>query len=489
MTVFLFNEQVVQTIKKYSLNIAGIISTVALWTLMSRLFTPVVVPYPWDVAQHIIETLFNKETLLNLLKTWLRAMGGLTAGLLAGTSTGIIMGLSKTFHRTFFVPLVLLQSASPLLWVVPLILILGVGQLAPIAIVFLVVLPLVILNVTEGIRTIPDEMNDMFKVYAPGWQMRLKHLLLPAISAAIRSSTILASMLALKAALIGEWFGAHDGIGRVVSEYFYSFDMKSFYGVSLLYLIMVTLTAAFVNRLLRRVFKRATHSYSHDHIPDPGTSLNTRTSKKYGFTEATFAYNRQTSILEKASLVLEPAKVYLLTGASGSGKTTIARFFCNLISLDSGKLYAPIKPALVFQQDLFCNHIDCVTNTALPLLNKKIPFQQAQYQAIQLLSRFGLQRNLSSYPDQLSVGMKKRLALARAFALNPDLLILDEPFSNLDEAARDSLWADVINISKENSLTVLVITHYPEDFINSTDFHYQLKNKKTLIISADVQAG
>ena len=141
-----------------------------------------------------------------------------------------------------------------------------------------------------------------------------------------------------------------------------------------------------------------------------------------------------------------------IMGESGIGKTTLLRVIAGLITPDSGEVMgAPVKPSLMFQEDRLFSWLTALENVVIVCGDEA--------KARELLKRVELSDALDKYPSELSGGMKRRVALARALAYDGDMLILDEPFKGLDEALTQRM-ADLI---KTCDLPVIVSTHAESD--------------------------
>jgi tungstate transport system ATP-binding protein len=145
--------------------------------------------------------------------------------------------------------------------------------------------------------------------------------------------------------------------------------------------------------------------------------------------------------LSDCSLRIEPGERVALVGANGSGKSTLLRCLHGLVPPSRGDLQrAPVPQAMVFQRP-FMLRASCQTNVALALWLAGRPWRQARAQALQALARVGLLALAARSARSLSGGQQQRLALARAWALQPQVLLLDEPTASLDPAAKKEVEA------------------------------------------------
>ena len=169
--------------------------------------------------------------------------------------------------------------------------------------------------------------------------------------------------------------------------------------------------------------------------------------------------------LDKISLDIPAGCFFMIVGPSGCGKTTLLRILANLEQPSSGTVEitapAPGQPgnSMVFQGDSLFPWMTVWDNAAYGLTLRKRPKAEIDDVVGHYLSRVGMTRFAKAYPHQLSGGMRQRVSIARAFANNPDILLMDEPFSALDEQNKVLLQEELLKIWEETRKTVLFITH------------------------------
>lgn len=166
-----------------------------------------------------------------------------------------------------------------------------------------------------------------------------------------------------------------------------------------------------------------------------------------------FSYGERT-VLQNLTYTFPQKGVIALMGPSGEGKTTLMRLLCGLEKAQEGTLTVTYKKiAYAFQEPRLIPWLNSVDNINFVLPKEK----KGSDAALALLRDFELEKCAFSYPAALSGGMKQRLSLARALAVGGDLLLLDEPFSGLDQALKERLAPKIKNANSEG-LTLLV-TH------------------------------
>lgn len=166
-----------------------------------------------------------------------------------------------------------------------------------------------------------------------------------------------------------------------------------------------------------------------------------------------------------------------IIGPSGCGKTTVLSLIAGLISPTFGEISISGEKnhlkrenlGYMLQKDELFAWRNIERNIFLPLEIKGIKSKSAKENAISLLKKYGLYDFRKNYPDELSGGMRQRVALIRTLVSNPELLLLDEPFSALDSQTRLSVCDDVYKIIKSEQKTAILVTHDISEAISMSD--------------------
>lgn len=201
------------------------------------------------------------------------------------------------------------------------------------------------------------------------------------------------------------------------------------------------------------------------------------------FEEVTHSYESEGACsVKKISLTLEPGHILCLLGGSGCGKTTILRLASGIerprsgrILIDSVEVAGPksfVPPekrgiGFVFQDYALFPHMTILQNVAFGLHD--LSKSQGKAEALQALERVGLQRYAGDYPHLLSGGEQQRVALARALVPRPGVLLMDEPFSGLDQQLRVSIRTETLAVLRETRATCILVTHDPEEAMQMGD--------------------
>lgn len=166
------------------------------------------------------------------------------------------------------------------------------------------------------------------------------------------------------------------------------------------------------------------------------------------------------------NLTIGPGEILAIVGASGAGKSTTLRLLADLEKPSSGAVIRPAGPGrtgFVFQNPTLMPWADARTNVALPLELSGIPSADARRRADVSLTAVGLGDRTTARPRQLSGGMAMRVSLARALSIEPDLLLLDEPFAALDSITRRGLIEDLHRLWAARPVAMVFVTHDVEE--------------------------
>lgn len=204
-----------------------------------------------------------------------------------------------------------------------------------------------------------------------------------------------------------------------------------------------------------------------------------------------FHYQKETKVLQDINLEMKQGEIVALLGNSGSGKSTLLRLLCGLARPQSGNIvlngqtltskntFIPPEKrniGMVFQDYALFPHMTIKKNIGFGISH--LPKQERESRIKEVLELVNLSHKENDYPHELSGGEQQRIALARSLAPRPDILLLDEPFSNLDANLKTQIRRDLKEIIKNADITCLFVTHDYDDARDIADHIIEIDNGK-----------
>ena len=193
-------------------------------------------------------------------------------------------------------------------------------------------------------------------------------------------------------------------------------------------------------------------------------------------------------ILKDINIHVNENEIVAIVGSSGVGKSTLFNLIAGVLKKQTGEItingsddYIG-KVAYMLQKDLLFEHKTIINNVILPLIIAKVDKKEALEEGNKILKQFNLDKYANKYPQQLSGGMRQRVALIRTYMFKRKIFLLDEAFSALDAITKKELHKWYLDLKKEFNLTTLLITHDIEEAVFLSDRIYILGNKPGEII-------
>ena len=189
--------------------------------------------------------------------------------------------------------------------------------------------------------------------------------------------------------------------------------------------------------------------------------------------------NKEIEAISDFSLTLNENEFIALVGPSGCGKSTILKILSGIEEKSDGKVEIKenTKLGYMLQEDSLFDWLTIKENCLLGLKIQNILNDETEKNVLRLLETYGLKDFINSYPSNLSGGMRQRVALIRTLAINPDILLLDEPFSALDYQSRLAVSDDVYKIIKKEKKSAIIVTHDIAEAISMADHIIVLTNR------------
>ncbi|HEV7308390.1 ABC transporter ATP-binding protein [Ensifer sp.] len=182
-------------------------------------------------------------------------------------------------------------------------------------------------------------------------------------------------------------------------------------------------------------------------------------------------------VLKDINLDIRPGETLAIVGASGSGKTTLLRVLAGLEDADAGEVRIDGKTvrgvgaerAVIFQEPRLLPWLSVLDNVGFGLETRGLSRNEARSRAKHYVELVGLQQFEHAYPRQLSGGMAQRVGIARALAVQPEILLLDEPLGALDAMTKISMQQELARIWRDEDVTTVLVTHDLEEAIYLAD--------------------
>jgi NitT/TauT family transport system ATP-binding protein len=187
------------------------------------------------------------------------------------------------------------------------------------------------------------------------------------------------------------------------------------------------------------------------------------------------AKDRTVTAIETLDLEIPRGQFFMIVGPSGCGKTTLLRILAGLEAPSAGQVEVHSagegrpESSMIFQGDSIFPWMTVWENASYGLRMRGVPAAQVRDTVGEYLAKTGLTQFADCYPHQLSGGMRQRVSIARAFANDPDVLLMDEPFSALDEQNKTLLQGELLRIWDETRKTVVFITHSVDEAVTLGD--------------------
>ena len=197
------------------------------------------------------------------------------------------------------------------------------------------------------------------------------------------------------------------------------------------------------------------------------------------------------SALDDVSLNVREGQFVTVVGPSGCGKSTLLQILAGLVPPTSGRVFidghpvrgpSPDKIGVMFQDAWLLPWKSAVENVEFPLALRKISARERRAKALPLLELVGLKRFADRYPDELSGGMRQRVAIARCLVQEPRVLLMDEPFAALDEQTRTRMGSELLQIWEKSGGTVVFVTHGLTEAIYLADEIFVMASRPGRII-------
>jgi NitT/TauT family transport system permease protein len=456
------------------------------WQAAALFSNPRSLPGPGPVFSAILEEAASGALFSNLVITLLRVAASFLLAMTLGTALGYMMGRRKLVDRLFDPWLVVLLNLPALVVIVLAYIWAGLTEAAAIGAVALNKLPNAMVVAREGAKALDPGLDEMAQAFKLNARTRLRHIVAPQMAPYIAAATRSGLSLVWKIVLVVELLGRSNGVGFEINLAFQLFDVRLLLAYALPFVaLMLSVETFLVQPFEQRVSRWRGGSHIGARRVEADTPLVPPVKRKRSLTalaprptisehsldvsitakEHSSAFGRPQRILEKLEFTLQRGEAAAMVGPSGCGKTTLLRIIAGLDRSYEGRvdLSGHGRLGMVFQEPRLLPWRSVQDNL-------RVAAPHATDQDIsELLAALELEEHRAHFPGELSLGLARRVALARALAIKPDLLLLDEPFVSLDAALAEELREEVAALVDERRVTTLIVTHDLREAIELAD--------------------
>lgn len=392
------------------------------WAIVSRIIqNKILLAGPMETLQALGRLVTTGSFWNACLGTILRIAIGYLAGMLLGILLAVFSA-GRAWLEEILAPVITMMKAVPVASVVVIFLIWWGSENLAVAISFFMVLPNFYLNTLEGICSTDRKLLEMAKVFSMPARNQFFYIYRPTLRPFWDSAIKLSVGMSWKAGVAAEVIGLPE---RAIGEQLYMSKIYLETDKVFAWTLVIILLSQFFEKLCLKL-------WTVIQAWEPGCKSVAYESKlerkTLSLQDVSVSYGEQ-QVLQDFSATYEPDKLYVLDSPSGSGKTTLLRVIAGLTKPDAGKVETGgQKVAMLFQEDCLCEEYSALKNVELVAISRSA----AKEHLLQLLEESDIHKPCK----ELSGGMKRRVALARAFAAGADILLLDEPYNGLDEENR-----------------------------------------------------
>ncbi len=436
-----------KSLKHLVLLITAICFWILIWQFFSRkINSTIFLPSPEETFKALFRLSGEREFWNTILNSFTRIIRGFFMAVMWGTILAIVSYFCRIVKILIF-PVMSLIKAVPVASFIILALLWLSSEDLSVLIAFIMVLPVIYVNVLQGFENVDNDMLELAKVYKIPLGRRIRFIYIPGIFPAFIAACKLGLGFCFKSGIAAEVIGLPvNTIGGelykaklyLMTEELFAWTvviiaMSIFFEGICIYLLNGISSLISVGHFAEKRMSQSTSRKSADTMQDKETPDKGDRDYKIIIRDISKSYGRQ-KVLDNVSMSFEKGKTKCIMGESGVGKTTLLKIMTGIVRPDKGDVMIGrnMRIAVVFQEDRLIEDTDIYTNIYF-VIGKDFDISKAD-EHINAAGLKGLGRKCIK---ELSGGMKRRVAIIRAVMMNPDILILDEPFKGLDKDSKD----------------------------------------------------
>ncbi|MDN5343552.1 MULTISPECIES: ATP-binding cassette domain-containing protein [Oceanotoga] len=431
----------------------GISLFIIIWFIISLFYSPLILPSPILTFKTLFSLFITQDFWINYFDTLLKSIIGFSLSIIIGIPIGLLAGIKNNFYKMIRPIVMILQGAPVISYIAITMLWFGIGFYTPVFVSFIIILPTLILNISEGIKSTDTKLLEMANIYKVSKSYIYKYIFLPSIIPFLISSLKIISGTLWRSIVAGEFLAGSKGIGYSLALAKSTLNTEEVFA----YTIFLILNGIIFEKLILKLNFKPKISLKNNKIIK---SKNINKNNELILKNVSKCFNNK-YVLKNFSYDFSQNIIYCIAGESGIGKTTILKIISGLLPSSSGELISSKKRlSYIFQEDRlipWLNVKDNIKFVSPNISDKKIK---------DILSSLNIYDSLEKYPEELSGGMKKRVNIARAISYNSDIILMDEPFSSLDIKNKNNIIKDFKNTIFNKNLKIILVSHEPFEIAN-----------------------
>jgi ABC-type nitrate/sulfonate/bicarbonate transport system permease component/ABC-type nitrate/sulfonate/bicarbonate transport system ATPase subunit len=472
-----------------------ILVALAGWELIVRLTNNQLVPPPSLVFQAIGELAKSNVLFQDCLYSLKRVVLGFSIAALTGVTIGFCLGLSPIFKAAFQPLIELLRPIPPIAWIPIAIAIFGIGDGSACFVIFIGAFYPIVTNTFLGVSEVSELYLEAAQLLgASRWRI-LREVIFPAALPSIFAGLRIGLGVAWMCVVAAEMIAARSGLGYEIqlNRQLLQLDRVGA-GMVVIGIIGVSMQRLMVLLEGKLIYWRSSGQALKQAIADEfenGDSFAESASEslasaslskpllgaRLALKHLRFSYPSGAEIVRDLNISIGEGEAFCILGRSGCGKTTILRMLAGLRAPLSGEILIDDQPLLgggqdvtmVFQSAALFPWLTVAQNLEFALRSRHISKEEIVPATGHYLRLVGGENLAQRYPHQLSAGQSQRIALARALAYRPRLILMDEPFASLDSQTREILQLDVSRLLRRMGISLVLVTHDIREAIFMSD--------------------
>ncbi|MDN6758268.1 MAG: ATP-binding cassette domain-containing protein [Yaniella sp.] len=441
---------------------------IVLWQLAALRLPPIILPSPGDTVGAFTRLLIEPLTLRFISASLVTFLIGIAIATSLGFGVGLIMGLSSSAAAALSPVMALLNAIPTIAWMGIAMMWFGLGMGPTVFLVVVTTLPVLVIAVSGAIRVDNSTLDDVARVYGVGRRAKLRYLILPPLKTVTVTALVAMAALGWKITIMGEFLTASNGLGSLLLEAKAHLQTDKVFAITLLLIglwaVMSMILEACSQLAQHRPATRIARSARRHQLTAAQSGGMSSGAAAGDLTCRSVALSHDDRLIaEELTFTIRPGTTTAILGPSGVGKTTLLRVLSGLHTPAAGEISPRDRAvAYVFQDDRLIPWLTVADNLALT--------SGADAEHIsQQLALIGIEGSEDLLIDELSGGMRRRVALARGFLHNADTLLLDEPFSGLDPLRRSALTSDIEDLRAAKRQAIVFVTHDIDDALLLAD--------------------